>query len=77
MAIKKSYWGKLDKKLSRFWGLPTGKGTRYPYNEEYKDKEVEFEFGDKGELKNIKGRTTKKDLKEHFRKLKELSEDGR
>ena len=29
------YWGKLDKKLSRFWGLPRGKGTRYPYNEDW------------------------------------------
>jgi hypothetical protein len=33
MGIK--IWGKLDKKLSRFWGLPTGKGTNYPYNEKY------------------------------------------
>ena len=54
MAIK--IWGKLDKKLSRFWGLPTGKGTRYPYNDEYKVTDDEWA-----------AKLTKRDLK----KLKE------
>jgi len=48
MAIK--IWGKLDKKLSRFWGLPRGKGTRYPYNEDWReDKRYGFRSKDYAE----------------------------
>ena len=57
MAIKKSYWGKLDKKLSRFWGLPTGKGTRYPYNDEYNPTAVDPEETKEQAYKAVKKET--------------------